>query len=93
MDTFFVTSKGRKSLCGHTCCQLFMIDKGFLYMAPKKQKSEVLQVVKQFSKEIGAPDAIICDMSGKQMSPELKQFCNMIMTTLQALEEGMPWAN
>ena len=26
-------------------------------------KSEVLQAVKQFAKEIGAPDAIICDMS------------------------------
>ena len=27
------------------------------------------------------------------MLPELKQLSNMIRTTLQALEEGMPWAN
>ena len=27
------------------------------------------------------------------MLPELKQFCNTIGTTLQALEEGTPWAN
>jgi hypothetical protein len=26
-----------------------------------KSKSEVLQAVKEFAKEIGAPDAIICD--------------------------------
>ena len=32
-----------------------MTDKGFLYVVPMKQKSEVLQAAKQFSKEIGAP--------------------------------------
>ena len=47
-----------------------------------KRKSDVLQAVKQFSKEIGAPDAIVCDMAGEQMSPDLKQFCDMIGTTL-----------
>ena len=93
MDMFFAMSKGRKYSCQHTCCQLFVTDKGFLYIVPMKQKSEVLQAVKQLSKEIGAPDAIVCDMSDKQMLPELKQFCNMIRTTLWALEEGTPWAN
>jgi hypothetical protein len=29
-------------------------------------KSEVLQVVKKFAKEIGAPDAIICDAARRQ---------------------------
>ena len=29
----------------------------------------------------------------EQMMPELKQFCNMIGATLQALVEGTPWAN
>ena len=82
MDMFFAMSKGGKSSCGQTCCQLFMTDKGFLYVVRRKQESEVLQVVKQFSKEIGAPDTIVCDMSGEQMLPELKQFCNTIGTTL-----------
>ena len=82
MDMFFATSKGGKSSCRHTCCQLLMIDKEFLYVVPMKQQSEVLQAGKQFSKEIGAPNAIICNMSGEQMLPELKQFCNMIRTTL-----------
>jgi hypothetical protein len=30
-----------------------------------KSKIEVLQAVKQFAKEVGAPDAIICDMAGE----------------------------
>ena len=64
MDTFFV--KGKPSTRGYTCCQLFATDKGFLYVVPMKSKSEVLQAVKQFAKEIGAPDAIICDSASEQ---------------------------
>ena len=60
MDTFFATKKGGRSSRGHTCCQLFVTDKGFLYVVPMRRKSEVLQAVKQFAKEIGAPTSIIC---------------------------------
>lgn len=49
--------------------------------------------MKQFCKEVGAPDAIVADMSGKQMSSELKKFCSDVGTSLHALEEGTPSAN
>ena len=68
MDTFFATKKSGKLSRGHTCCQLFVTDKVFVYVVPMRTKSEVLQEVKQFAKEIGAPDAIICDMSCEQTS-------------------------
>jgi hypothetical protein len=93
MDTFFAAKHGGKSSRGHTCCQLFVTDKGFVYVVPMKRKGEVLQAIKQFAKEIGAPDAFIADMSGEQMSREVKKFCNDIGTTLRALEEGTPWSN
>ena len=93
MDTFFATKKSGKSSRGHTCCQLFVTDKGFVYVVPMRTKSEVLQAVKQFAKEIGAPDAIICDMSREQTSRSLRKFCGEIGTTLRVLEEGTPWAN
>jgi hypothetical protein len=93
MDTFFATKKAGKSTRGHTCCQLFVTDKGFVYVVPMKSKAEVLQAVKQFAKEIGAPDAIICDMAGEQTSHALKRFCQEIGTTMRYLEEGTPWAN
>jgi hypothetical protein len=54
MDTFFATKKGGKSTRGHTCCQLFVTDKGVVYLVPLKRKGEVLLAVKQFAKEIGA---------------------------------------
>jgi hypothetical protein len=37
-----------------------------------KSKAEVPQAVKQFTKEIGAPDAIICDIAGEQTSPAIQ---------------------
>ena len=93
IDTFFATSKGGKSSHGNTCCQLFMTDKGFLYVVPMKRKSEVMLAVKQFAKEVGAPDSIVCDMSKEQTHSDLRMFCHDIGTTLHALEEGTPWAN
>ena len=93
MDTFFATKKGGQSSRGHMCCQLFVTDKGFIYIVPMRRKSKVLQAIKQFAKEIGAPTSIIADMASEQMSQEVRKFCNDIGTTLWALEEGTPWYN
>ena len=62
-----------------------MTDKGFVYVVPMQRKGEVLQAMKQFAKEIGAPDTFVADMSGKQMSKEVKAFA---MTLEQPSE---PW--
>ena len=86
MDTFFATRKAGKSSHGHTCCQLFVTDKGFVYVVPMKSKSEVFQAVKQFAKEIGAPDALIYDTAREQMSQPLRKFCTELGTTLRVLE-------
>ena len=74
MDTFNATKKGGKSLRGILCCQLFVTDKGFLHVVSLIRKLEVISVVKQFTKEIGAPNVIVCDMSMEQTSPEIKFF-------------------
>ena len=72
MDTFFATKKAGKSSRQNTCCQLFVTDKGFVYVVPMRSKGEVLCAVKEFAKEIGAPEAIICDMAGEQTSQNLQ---------------------
>ena len=58
-----------------------------------KSKSEILQAVKEFSKEIGAPDAIIADASGEKTSKALRKYYSNMVTTLKYLEEGTSWAN
>ena len=93
MGSFFATKKGGRSSRGHTCCQLFVTNKGFLYVVPMRRKSEVLQALKQFAKEIGVRTSIIADISGEQMSHDVWKICNDIGTTLRALEEGTPWSN
>ena len=92
MDTFFSTKKAGKSSRGHTCCQLFVTDKGFVCVVPMKSRADVIHAVKQFAKEIGAPDAIISDAAGEQSLIALRKFCSEIGTTLRYLEEGTPWA-
>jgi hypothetical protein len=81
MDRFYAAKSSR----GHTCCRIFVTAKGFVYVVPMRRKGEVLQAIKQFAKEIGTPDAFIGDMSGEQMSREVKKFCNDIGITLRAL--------
>jgi hypothetical protein len=93
MDTFFATKKGVKSSRGHTCCQLFVSDKAFVYVVPMRHKSDVLQAVKQFAKEIGAPDVIISDSAREQKSLAVRKLCVNMGTELRVLEEGTPWAN
>ena len=93
MDTMFATRKGGKSIRGNICGQLFVSDCGFTYFVPMRSKSDVLLAVKQFAKEIGVPDAIICDGAGEQKSNALRNFCHDVGTTLRLLERGTPWAN
>ena len=93
MDTFLATRKAQRSVRGNTCCQLFVTDKGFIYIVPMRTRLDLLSAVKQFAKEIGAPEAIICDHSGEQSSDKVKKFCQEIGTSLRFIEEGTPWAN
>ena len=61
MDNFFSTKKAVKSFWVHTCCQLFVTDKGFLYAVTMCNKYDVFQATKQFAKEMGDPEDIISD--------------------------------
>jgi hypothetical protein len=55
-------------------------------VVPMKSKSESVMAVKQFAKEIGAPEVIICDMAGEQTSKTLKRFLQEIGTRLPVSE-------
>jgi hypothetical protein len=78
MNTFYATQKAGKSLRGNACCQLFVTDKGVVYVVPIKKESEVLQAVKQFAKKLGTPKALICNVARAQTSAAMHTFCNEI---------------
>ena len=91
-DTFFVTKKA-KSTRGNTCMQMYISDKGFVFVVPMKSKGEFIHSLKLFAKEIGVLEALVVDPSGEQTSTKVKLFCQSIGTTLRRLEEGTQWAN
>jgi hypothetical protein len=91
-DTFFVTKKAR-STRGHNCVQLFVSDRGFVYVVPMKSKGEFPYALKMFAKEIGVPTALIMDPAGEQTSNKVKKFAREISMMLRILEEHTQWAN
>ena len=50
MDTFFDTSKAGKSSRRNTCFNIFVSDKGFVFVVPMKRKSELPLANKMFAK-------------------------------------------
>jgi hypothetical protein len=92
MDTLFVTGAA-KSSHGNICAQLFVSDKGFVAFYPMKKKQEVYLALKQFAKEVGAPDVLVCDPHLAQVKCKVREFCTQIGTTLTVLEAETQWAN
>ena len=94
MDTMMVTAKA-KSTRGFTCCQVFVSDKGFVWIHLMKSVSggEILTALKAFAKEVGVPWALICDPHPSQKTEDLRRFLYEIGTSLRLLERGTQWAN
>ena len=86
-DTFFVTKKA-KSIRGNTCMQLFVSDKGFVFVVPMKARSEFSDALKLFAKEIGVPTQLIMDPSGEQSSNKTKKTAHDIGLDMRWLEES-----
>ena len=63
MDTFQVTAKAISER-GHRYMRLFVSDTGFMYVYPMKVKTEIIDAVKAFAKEVGVPTALILDPEG-----------------------------
>jgi hypothetical protein len=84
-DTLFATAKA-KSTCGNICGQVFVSDKGFVYFVPMKDQRSYFSALKQFAKEVGAPQVLVCDSHPTQKKRKVKEFCVQIGTTLRVLE-------
>ena len=69
-------TKAAKSLRGNTCCQVFVLDMDFLALYPMQQESEYPIALKEFAKDIGAPEVLVCDGSKTQISA--KSSCNVL---------------
>ncbi len=59
-DTLFVTSAAKSSR-GNICAQLFVSDKGYVAIYPMQHQQDYFFALKQFAKDVSAPDILVCD--------------------------------
>ena len=65
--------------------QLFVFNKGFVYIVPIKSRGEFHLALKMFAKEIGVPLPLILDPSGEQNSAKVTKMCHEMGTNLNIL--------
>ena len=93
MDTFFATGKAGKTTRGNSCMQIFVTDKGFVWVCPLRKESDIHLAVKLFFKTIGVPDAIICDNAKAQVQGETEKLCRLAGTVIRQIEPHTQWSN
>ena len=73
--------------------QIFVSDKGYIFIVAMKSVSEFPKALKMFAKEVGVPEAIISDSQKCHKSKKVRQFYHKIRTTLRVLEGWTQWDN
>ena len=82
-----------KSTQGNTMMQLFVSDKGFVYIVPMKSRGDFHLALNMFAKNIGVTLSIILDPSGEQTSAKLTKMYHKMGTTLKILKKSTQYAN
>ena len=93
MDTMFASSKSGKTTRGNMCMQLFVTDRGFVFVCPMKAKRDVHYALRLFFKKVGVPDAIICDRGKEQIEGNSQKLLQDSGTIIRTIEPNTPWAN
>ena len=88
----FATVKA-KSLRGNTCVQIFVLDKDYPEIYPMKKEADYILALKDFAKDVVAPDVLTCDLAWTEKKREVKDFCTQIGITLHILEAETQCAN
>jgi hypothetical protein len=58
-----------------------------------QHQQDYFLALKQFAKDVGAPDILVCDQHPTQKQRKVKEFRIQIGTTLKVLEAQTQWAN
>jgi hypothetical protein len=72
---------------------MFVSDLGFVALYPMKDQQSYLLELKQFAKDVGAPEMLVCASHPTQRKWDIKEFCIQFGTTLRVLEAETQWAN
>jgi hypothetical protein len=69
-----VATRNAKSSQGNICGQLFVSDKGFVAFYPMKRQADYFLALKQFAKDVGTPDVLVCNPHLAQTKREVHFF-------------------
>ena len=89
----FASARSGVTTRGNKCMQLFVTDRGFVFVCPLKTKRDVPHALRLFFKKVGVPDAIICDQGKEQIEGESKKLLRDSGTIIRRIEPNTPWAN
>ena len=73
--------------------QIFVSYMDYVHVTAMKSVSEFSKALKLFTKEFGAPEAIISDSHKCNKLKEVKLFCHNIGTIIRNLKGSTQWAN
>jgi hypothetical protein len=73
----FVMENAKNSR-GNICGQLFVSNKGFVAFYPMKRQADYFLALKQFAKDVGMPEVLVCDPNLAQTKREVQKFCTQI---------------
>ncbi len=68
--------------------QIFVSDKGIVKVYLMKFVRIFSSALREFAKDVGAPEILVTDPHKCQKSKEVQDFCNKIGTTLRLLEQN-----
>lgn len=92
MDTLII-GQNCHSVRGYKFVQVFVSDRGFVYLYLMESLTEIPNALKMFSKEVGCPETLVADHHKNHKDRLVKSYCLEIGTKLRILEESTQWAN
>ena len=72
---------------------IFFSFKVFVKVYPRNSASEFPAALREFVKDIGAPEILVLYPHRLNKIKEVKAFCNIFFTTLRLLEHNTQWEN
>ena len=93
MDSMIALARSGTTTRRNKCMQLFVTDRGFVFVCPLNNKRDVPHALRLFFENMGVPDVIVCDQGKEQVEGESLKLLRDSGTMLRTLEPNTPWTN
>ena len=92
-NTFFATSKVGKTTHGNTCAQFFVSNKVFVVIYLMRLRSDFIDALNLFCKEVEVPPKIVMDPAGEQRRNNVRKLLHQVESTPRYIKENTQVSN